>query len=352
MKEQNYFFRLSAYGTASWSTTSGRSRVEPEIRRNEVLSDPGRPPGLLDQPDELRLGDPAAVGPDHVTYVWFDALTNYITAAGYGSTMTGSRAWPANIHMIGKDILRQHAIYWPAMLMAAGIEPPQQVWAHGFLTVGGKKMSKTNATGIHPFELIDRFGVDSYRWYFLREVQFGQDGSFSLESMVDRHNAELANGIGNPRPASSRCSRPTSTARSRSPRSRAPSPTSRRSWPRRPVATTRRCSRSARPRRWPPSTTWWSAPTGTWSSGARGRSPRTRAASRARLDPLRIRGDAPRPRDPALCVMPGPRSACGSSWAPGKPSSPSGSRTPGPGTDRAGTTTKGEALFPRVDADD
>ncbi len=99
--------------------------------------------------------------------------------------------------MIGKDILRQHAIYWPAMLMAAGIEPPDQVWAHGFLTVGGKKMSKTNATGIHPFELIDRFGVDSYRWYFLREIQFGQDGSFSLESMVDRHNAELANGIGN-----------------------------------------------------------------------------------------------------------------------------------------------------------
>jgi methionyl-tRNA synthetase len=83
------------------------------------------------------------------------------------------------------------------MLMAAGIEPPQQVWAHGFLTVGGKKMSKTNATGIHPFQLLDRFGVDSYRWYFLREVQFGQDGSFSLESMVDRHNAELSNGIGN-----------------------------------------------------------------------------------------------------------------------------------------------------------
>ncbi len=93
--------------------------------------------------------------------------------------------------MIGKDILRQHAIYWPAMLMAADIEPPKQVWAHGYLTVGGKKMSKTNLTGIHPFELLDRFGVDSYRWYFLREVQFGQDGSFSLESMVDRHNAEL-----------------------------------------------------------------------------------------------------------------------------------------------------------------
>jgi methionyl-tRNA synthetase len=134
----------------------------------------------------------------HVTYVWFDALTNYLTAAGYGSDEKRfARLWPANIHMIGKDILRQHAIYWPAMLMAAGIEPPTQVWAHGYLTVGGKKMSKTNLTGIHPFELIDRFGVDSYRWYFLREIQFGQDGTFSLESMVDRHNAELSNGIGN-----------------------------------------------------------------------------------------------------------------------------------------------------------
>ncbi len=131
-------------------------------------------------------------------YVWFDALTNYITAAGYGTDEPRFAAlWPANVHMIGKDILRLHAVYWPAMLMAAGVEPPTQVWAHGYLTVGGKKMSKTNLTGIHPFELIDHFGVDSYRYYFVREIQFGQDGSFSWESMVDRHNADLANGLGN-----------------------------------------------------------------------------------------------------------------------------------------------------------
>ena len=105
--------------------------------------------------------------------------------------------WPANIHSIGKDILRFHAIYWPAMLMAGDVEPPTQVWAHGFLTVGGKKMSKTNPTGIHPFELLDVFGVDSYRYYFMREIQFGQDGSFSFEAMVERHNADLANGLGN-----------------------------------------------------------------------------------------------------------------------------------------------------------
>jgi methionyl-tRNA synthetase len=200
MKEQNYFFRLSAYADRLRELYEREpSRVEPEVRRNEVLSLIRG--GLQDfsiSRTNFDWGIPLPWDPDHVTYVWFDALTNYITAAGYGSDEDRFvRQWPADIHMIGKDILRQHAIYWPAMLMAAGVEPPQQVWAHGFLTVGGKKMSKTNATGIHPFELVDRFGVDSYRWYFLREVQFGQDGSFSLESMVDRHNAELANGIGN-----------------------------------------------------------------------------------------------------------------------------------------------------------
>jgi methionyl-tRNA synthetase len=200
MKEENYFFRLSAYRDRLLEHYEREpSRVEPEVRRNEVLSLIRG--GLRDfsiSRTNFDWGIPLPWDPSHVTYVWFDALTNYVTAAGFASDEAlFARLWPADIHMIGKDILRQHAIYWPAMLMAADLEPPQQVWAHGFLTVGGKKMSKTNATGIHPFELLDRFGVDSYRWYFLREVQFGQDGSFSLESMVDRHNAELANGIGN-----------------------------------------------------------------------------------------------------------------------------------------------------------
>jgi methionyl-tRNA synthetase len=134
----------------------------------------------------------------HVAYVWFDALTNYITVAGYANDPERfARMWPANIHSIGKDILRFHTVYWPAMLMAAGIEPPDQVWAHGYLTVGGKKMSKTNLTGIHPFELIDHFGVDSYRYFFMRQIAWGADGDFSWEAMVDRHNADLANGLGN-----------------------------------------------------------------------------------------------------------------------------------------------------------
>src|SRR6185436_19373865 len=118
--------------------------------------------------------------------------------AGYADDPARFAAtWPADVHVIGKDIVRQHAVYWPAMLMAGGVEPPTQVWAHGFLTVGGQKMSKTNATGIHPFELLDHFGVDAYRYYFLREIRWGQDGSFSWESMVTRTNADLANGLGN-----------------------------------------------------------------------------------------------------------------------------------------------------------
>jgi len=200
VSQENYFFRLSAYADRLLEHYERvPSRVEPETRRNEVLSLIRG--GLLDfsiSRTNFDWGIPLPWDSKHVCYVWFDALTNYITAAGYGSDEQRFAAlWPANIHMIGKDILRQHAIYWPAMLMAAGIEPPTQVWAHGYLTVGGKKMSKTNLTGIHPFELIDHFGVDSYRYYFMREIQFGQDGSFSWESMVDRHNADLANGLGN-----------------------------------------------------------------------------------------------------------------------------------------------------------
>jgi methionyl-tRNA synthetase len=198
--EENYFFRLSAYRDRlleHYERTP--SAVEPETRRNEVLSLIRG--GLQDfsiSRTNFRWGIPLPWDPDHVCYVWFDALTNYITAAGYGTDPERfGRVWPADVHLIGKDILRQHAIYWPAMLMAGGVEPPTQVWAHGFLTVGGQKMSKTNATGIHPFDLTEHFGVDSYRYYFMREIQFGQDGSFSWESMVDRHNADLANGLGN-----------------------------------------------------------------------------------------------------------------------------------------------------------
>jgi methionyl-tRNA synthetase len=200
MVEENYFFRLSAYADRLLEHYERHPKaVQPETRRNEVLSLIRG--GLQDfsiSRTTFRWGIPLPWDPNHVCYVWFDALTNYITAAGYGTDEARfARVWPANDHVIGKDILRFHAVYWPAMLMAGGVDPPEQVWAHGYLTVGGQKMSKTNATGIHPFELTEHFGVDSYRYFFLREIQFGQDGSFSWESMVDRHNADLANGLGN-----------------------------------------------------------------------------------------------------------------------------------------------------------
>ena len=200
VSEENYFFRLSAYRDRLVKYYAANpDAVAPGTRRNEMMSflDGGLQDFSISR-TTLDWGVPIPWDPAHVTYVWFDALTNYITAAGYESDPERfSRVWPADIHVIGKDITRFHAVYWPAMLMAAGIEPPTQVFVHGHLTVGGKKMSKTNLTGIHPFELIDRFGVDSYRYYFMREMRFGEDGNFSWESMVDRHNADLANGLGN-----------------------------------------------------------------------------------------------------------------------------------------------------------
>jgi methionyl-tRNA synthetase len=200
MSEENYFFRLSAYQDRLLEHYEANPEaVQPDARRNEVLS--LIKGGLRDfsiSRTSFAWGVPLPWDPKHVCYVWFDALTNYITAAGYGSDPERfERTWPADIHFIGKDILRFHAIYWPAMLMAGGVEPPRQVWAHGFITVGGEKMSKARATGIHPFQLVDHFGVDAYRYYFLREIQFGQDGSFSWESMTDRYHADLANGLGN-----------------------------------------------------------------------------------------------------------------------------------------------------------
>jgi methionyl-tRNA synthetase len=200
LREDNYFFRLSAYADRLLEHYDAHPEaVQPETRRNEVLSLIRG--GLQDfsiSRTTFDWGLPLPWDETHITYVWFDALTNYITAAGYADDAERFAAlWPANIHTIAKDILRFHTVYWPAMLMAAGLEPASQVWVHGYLTVGGKKMSKTNLTGIHPGELLDTFGVDSYRYYWLRQIAYGADGDFSWESMVERHNADLANGLGN-----------------------------------------------------------------------------------------------------------------------------------------------------------
>ncbi|MGQ3295150.1 MAG: methionine--tRNA ligase, partial [Shinella sp.] len=144
-------------------------------------------------------GIPVPDDPAHVMYVWVDALTNYITATGYLTDPEGPRAkyWPANIHIIGKDIIRFHAVYWPAFLMSAGLPLPGRVFAHGFLLNKGEKMSKSLGNVVDPVNLVNHFGLDPIRYFFLREVSFGQDGSYSEEGIATRINSDLANGIGN-----------------------------------------------------------------------------------------------------------------------------------------------------------
>jgi methionyl-tRNA synthetase len=200
ISEENYFFRLSNYQGALLNLYQDNPEfIGPETRRNEVVSFVRS--GLRDLSISRAAalwGVPIPWDPKHVTYVWVDALLNYITAPGFGAEPERfNSVWPADVHVIGKDITRFHAVIWPAMLMAAELPLPKRVYAHGFLNVGGQKMSKSAGTGVAPAELIERFGVDAYRYYFLREVSFGQDGSYSPESMLARYNAELANGLGN-----------------------------------------------------------------------------------------------------------------------------------------------------------
>ncbi|MGZ4188901.1 MAG: methionine--tRNA ligase [Actinomycetota bacterium] len=198
VSEENYFFRLSKY--KDWLINEYYARtpapVYPPARLNEVLrfAEDLQDTSVSRSSFSWGLGVPW--DPKHVIYVWVEALLNYITALDYPDGELFKKFWPG-IHFVGKDILRFHAVTWPAMLHAAGLDPPDLVVAHGWLLVGGEKMSKTKLTGIHPDQLIETFGVDGFRYYFLREIAFGQDGSFSWESMVARYNAELANGIGN-----------------------------------------------------------------------------------------------------------------------------------------------------------
>jgi methionyl-tRNA synthetase len=199
MQEENYFFKLSRYEQPllEWYE-SHPDFVRPESKRNEALGFIRQ--GLQDfsiSRTSIDWGVPIPWDERHVTYVWFDALTNYLTAAGYGSDEeTFARRWPAT-HIIGKDILRFHCVYWPAMLLSAGIEPPRSVLVHGFLLVGGEKMSKTSLNQIAPADLVADFGVDGFRYHFLRDQPFGPDGDFSYERMVARYNADLANNLGN-----------------------------------------------------------------------------------------------------------------------------------------------------------
>ena len=197
LQEKNYFFKLSEFQDRLLELYQ-TDFVQPESARNEVVSFVRS--GLKDlsiSRSAFDWGIPLPWDESHVIYVWVDALLNYATAVGYGSDPDQfARRWPA-YHVVGKDILRFHAVIWPAMLMAAGVEVPKGVFAHGWLLVGGEKMSKSKLTGIAPTEITDVFGSDAYRFYFLSAIAFGQDGSFSWEDLSARYQAELANGFGN-----------------------------------------------------------------------------------------------------------------------------------------------------------
>ena len=200
LEEPSYFFRLSAWGDRLLNLyDSNPDFVAPTARRNEVISFvKGGLQDLSVSRTSFKWGIPVPGDSDHIMYVWLDALTNYITGVGYPDT-TGdyARYWPADLHMVGKDILRFHAVYWPAFLMAAGLEPPKRVFAHGWWTNEGQKISKSLGNVIDPVDLVERYGLDQVRYFLLREVPFGNDGDFAHRAMVNRMNGELANDLGN-----------------------------------------------------------------------------------------------------------------------------------------------------------
>lgn len=202
VEEPSYFFRLSAWQERLLELYESRPDfILPAGKRSEVVSFVRG--GLRDlsiSRTTFDWGIPVPGDEKHVMYVWLDALTNYITAIGYPETGEGTpygRYWPADLHMVGKDILRFHAVYWPAFLMAAGLEPPRRVFAHGWWTVEGEKMSKSLGNVVKPEELIGTYGLDQTRYFLMREIPFGNDGDFSRRAMVQRINGELANDYGN-----------------------------------------------------------------------------------------------------------------------------------------------------------
>ena len=200
MEEESYFFRLSAYQDKLLDYyEKNPDFIGPPERRNEVISFVKS--GLQDlsiSRTTFDWGIPVPDAPGHVMYVWVDALTNYLSGVGFPDESNPRwKYWPADLHVIGKDIIRFHAVYWPAFLMSAGVELPRRVYGHGFLFNRGQKMSKSIGNVVSPFDLIEEYGVDSVRYFFLREVPFGQDGNYSHEAIVNRINADLANDLGN-----------------------------------------------------------------------------------------------------------------------------------------------------------
>jgi len=205
VEESSYFFRLSAYTEKLIEYFEAHPEfIAPESRRNEILSFLKQEGGLKDlsvsrHKTRLKWGIPVPDDEDHVMYVWLDALTNYITAIGYPDIECDEykKYWPAQYHVIGKDIIRFHCIYWPAFLMSAELDIPETVFAHGFINVHGEKMSKSVGNVLSPDGLVKTYGLDQLRYFLMREIAHGQDGNFSYEQAVTRINADLANGLGN-----------------------------------------------------------------------------------------------------------------------------------------------------------
>jgi methionyl-tRNA synthetase len=202
LDEENYFFKISEY--QQWlidHINSNPDFIKPDFRRNEVL-------GFLREPlqdlcisrsrSRMSWGIEVPFDKNFVTYVWFDALINYISGIGYPiDAARFKKYWPADFHIIGKDILRHHAVYWPIMLHALGLSAPRTIFAHGWWILKGEKMSKSKGNVVDPVALIDKYGIDTYRYFLLREVPFGLDGTFSEEALIARYNNDLANDVGN-----------------------------------------------------------------------------------------------------------------------------------------------------------
>ncbi|HEX6118057.1 MAG TPA: methionine--tRNA ligase [Dongiaceae bacterium] len=201
VEEPSYFFKLSEWGGKLLKFYEENPWfLAPDSRRNEVISFVKS--GLRDlsvSRTTFNWGVPVPDDPAHVMYVWLDALTNYITAVGFpdDNAPAYKKFWPADLHMVGKDIVRFHTIYWPAFLMAAGLQPPRRVFAHGWWTNEGQKMSKSLGNALEPHAMVAKYGLDQVRYFLLREIPFGNDGDFSHRAMVQRINSDLANGLGN-----------------------------------------------------------------------------------------------------------------------------------------------------------